>query len=59
MTKEEGRKLSLQVSIREKNTQKQSMFNERLKFEPRSELRRLCVKLSWWHRLARNELLSR
>lgn len=58
MTTEEGRKLSLQVSIREKNIQKRSMFKERLKFAPRSELRRLCVKLCWWNRRALNDLRS-
>lgn len=59
MTTEEGRKLSLQVSIREKNMQKHTMFNKRLSYPPRSELRRLCVQLSWWNRRALNDLRSR
>ncbi|AMM43597.1 hypothetical protein FDG95_gp394 [Pectobacterium phage vB_PcaM_CBB] len=59
MTTEEWRKLSLQTSITEKEKQQKTMFNRRLKYPPRSELRRLCVQYSWWFRHELNDFRVR
>lgn len=59
LTQQEILNRSRKMDAYKKRGKQQQLFRARLKYEPRSELRRLCVKLAWWCRRGANEFLSR
>ncbi len=41
---------SYKVRVQDCKVKQADYFTKRKNYDPRSELRRLCVKLSWWYR---------